>query len=422
MNNKKITKSSALAALSAAAAALPGIATAAIPAEHTSFSFHASNYKEGEVSGSKLASNDTSDGERYDIDVQQFAFEMPIASKFQLNIDAAVESMSGASQRHIRPEDGQLKLVMSGATIDEERTDVAVAVRSFIDNYTVGASIGNSSENDYDSDSYGLNASLETNEKLTTYSVAILRSSDTIEPNDAIGQTAIPSATPGDSFFRGRVKEEDKTTTSFYAGVLQVIDKTSTVETGINLLRHSGYLSDPYKEAYIVDLYNSETNTVGDQVVADRRPDSKKAWSWSTRYRKYLAVPNAALHLDYRFYHDDWEIDSHTLSFDWYQNLPNGWQVVPGVRWYSQSEAGFYAPYYVNGRADYLASSDFRLSGYGALTAQMMVKKTIGDVELFGLVQSYESGDSYGLDSSDEENPALVDFMLLTVGFDYKFK
>ncbi|HET8706685.1 MAG TPA: DUF3570 domain-containing protein, partial [Pseudomonadales bacterium] len=260
-------------------------------------------------------------------------------------------------------------------------------------------------------------------EKLTTYNFAMLYSKDKIEPTDAGGLIPIDTfqtATSGDSFYRGRIISADKKSTSLYAGVLQVVDKTSTIETGINYLHHTGYLSDPYKEAYI---YNFADQYGGDRIVSDRRPDSKTGFSWSTRYRKYFATPNAALHADYRFYHDDWEVTSHTISVDWYQNLPNGWQVIPGLRWYSQSEAGFYAPYYTNGgRADYLASSDFRLSGYGAITEQIQVKKQIGEVELYGLLEAYQSGKSYGLDASKEENPALVDFKLITIGFDYKFK
>ncbi|HET8707220.1 MAG TPA: DUF3570 domain-containing protein, partial [Pseudomonadales bacterium] len=162
MDNKKIAKPSALSALTTAAAALPGIALAAIPAEHTSFSLHSSQYKEGDVSASKLASNDTSGGERYDIKVNQFAFETPIAGKFQLNIDGAIESMSGASQKHNRLENGELKVVMSGATIEEKRTDVTASLTRFFDHYTIGGSLGNSSENDYNSKSVGLNGSLET--------------------------------------------------------------------------------------------------------------------------------------------------------------------------------------------------------------------------------------------------------------------
>lgn len=424
MDSKKIVKPNAFTALTAAAAALPGIAMGAIPAEKMSFSYHGSRYSEGDIPAGDLASNDTSGGKRYDIDVHQFAFETPLMTKFQLNIDGAVESMTGASQKHNKLEDGKLKVVMSGATISEKRTDVTTSLTRFFDRSTLGGSFGYSKENDYKSQSLGLSGSFETNEKLTTYNWAALYSSDKINPTASTGQTPIytfESAARGDSFFSGRIMKADKKSTSLYAGVLQVINKTSTVEAGVNYLHHSGYLSDPYKEAYIYDLPDRD-NGIGDRIVSDRRPDTKTGYALSARYRKFVTDANAALHLDYRFYHDDWQVTSHTLSVDWFQNLANGWQVIPGLRWYSQSEAGFYAPYYIGGRADFLASSDFRLSGYGAVSEQLQVKKQINDIELYGLIENYQSGKSYGLDSSKEENPALVNFYLVSIGIDYKFK
>ena len=40
------------------------------------------------------------------------------------------------------------------------------------------------------------------------------------------------------------------------------------------------------------------------------------------RYVGYVQPLDAALHADYRFFHDDWGIDAHTLKLSWYQPLP----------------------------------------------------------------------------------------------------
>lgn len=51
---------------------------------------------------------------------------------------------------------------------------------------------------------------------------------------------------------------------------------------------------------------------------------------------------------DYRFYADDWAIQSHTLSLNLYQRLPAGLQVRLRERFYVQSDANFYqAAYFV---------------------------------------------------------------------------
>ena len=43
------------------------------------------------------------------------------------------------------------------------------------------------------------------------------------------------------------------------------------------------------------------------------------------------------------------------------------------------------------------------------------------DVTAHLTAQDYQSGGSKGLASADSENPALLDFTLISLGFDYKF-
>ena len=56
-------------------------------------------------------------------------------------------------------------------------------------------------------------------------------------------------------------------------------------------------------------------------------------------------------------------------THSWYQSLGHAFQVVPNVRYYSQSEADFYRPFDdFRLPPDTPQSSDFRLSAYGAFT------------------------------------------------------
>jgi Protein of unknown function (DUF3570). len=45
---------------------------------------------------------------------------------------------------------------------------------------------------------------------------------------------------------------------------------------------------------------------------------------------------------NYRFYTDDWEIDSHTIDGDIYYALNKSVTLGAGLRYYTQSEAKFY--------------------------------------------------------------------------------
>ena len=135
------------------------------------------------------------------------------------------------------------------------------------------------------------------------------------------------------------------------------------------------------------------------RALLEQRPDTRNQWTWDARYVQYVEPFDAALHLGYRFYSDDWGIDAHTFESSWGQPLGRGWTVTPWIRYYSQGAADFYQPYLISRQAyetvvfdaqtgDLIEiipfdpkklpahfSSDHRLSGYGALSGGLIVSK-----------------------------------------------
>ena len=363
------------------------------------------------------------------VDVIQGRGVFPLGGGFDLAVAFAYEDLSGASPWQIKPRDANVvggldltpTVVMSGATIEETRTDVSATLNYSSGNYGWSATTGVSVENDYESLFFGGSVAVAMNRKHTTLSTGFLYADDTIEPSnleDDVAYQAPSVATCG--FALGRIPEADKTALSTYVSLNQVIDRYSTFEMALGYKYNDGFLSDPYKQAYI--LFAPNGCALSDRLtVADSRPDERTIYTVSARYRQFIPLTNSALHLNYRYYDDDWEIESHTMEVVWYQNFIRGWQLVPSIRWYSQTEAGFYEPYYETARLDRLASGDYRLSGYGALTYKLGLNKVLGNWRFKALYEYYDSGESFGHDASAIENPALVDFSRMSVGFDYSF-
>ena len=168
------------------------------------------------------------------------------------------------------------------------------------------------------------------------------------------------------------------------------------------MTEHAGFLSDPYK-------------------LRDSRPGERLEGTLNVRYRRFLDRPDAALHLDYRYFGDDWGIASHTLHTSWYQNLGAWFQAVPNVRYYSQSEADFYRP--VDGfdlPPDAPQSSDFRLSAYGAFTFGVKGILHQPDWSLTVSADRYVSDGKYGLQSG-VPHPARLEFTLASIVLDIRF-
>ena len=126
----------------------------------------------------------------------------------------------------------------------------------------------------------------------------------------------------------------------------------------------------------------------------------------------------ATVQADYRFYSDDWGMDSHTLTLGWSQPLGRH-TLKPYVRYYSQRAADFFDPV-ADFTADYYAD-DYRLSAFGALTVGLNWQVQLGDWVAEAQVERYRSNNNWGLYEGDAA-PALVDFWRGTIGLTWRFE
>lgn len=367
-----------------AAMSLPAF-SATQPVESTA-SFGASNYQEADIPRHLVLGGDT---RRYDVDIRQFRLLTPVGRRWSLDVGVSGEAMSGASPwATVRGAHGKPELIMSGATIQDSRTEVNVSAAHYGEDRSTALTLARSSEDDYEADALALSGEWTFNADLTTLSLGASYSSDVIEPVDA-------------ALF-GRVQREERRTRSVSVGISQVLNRASALYGGLSVTDHAGYLSDPYK-------------------LRDVRPTQRRERAVSVRYRHFMDRPGAALHLDYRYFDDDWGIGSHTLHTSWYQNVRTEVQLVPNLRYYSQSAADFYRS--IDNFALPLTvsqSSDFRLSGYGAITYGL---KGVIHTPRWSLTVSadrYVGRASYGLVAS-LEHPARLEFTLASVVIDIRF-
>lgn len=141
-------------------------------------------------------------------------------------------------------------------------------------------------------------------------------------------------------------------------GVTRILNKKAFLETNLGYTRSSGYLSNPYKavEVIFVDPLLQEGQAGGNasadyvydaQIVAllEERPDLRNQGTLNLRYVQHISATDAALHLNYRYFQDDWGIRAHTLQTEWVQPVGDSWTLSPRLRYYTQSAADFYTPY-----------------------------------------------------------------------------
>ena len=389
------SKNNALALLSVAASNIVATqVSSAQVADEFQFGFRHYNYQEDELSDALGGSP-----ERYEIKVNQFSLIAPLSDSMDLSVSYQKEKMSGASPWYtLKLGDGEPLQIMSGASIEDNRTDVSATLRVVDNQNSYAFTAATSKEDDYESASFGISYSRESADKLSTWSISGDFSNDDIEPVDA------------DIYLTRPTTPQSKHSTSILASYSHILNKNTLLQISAGMSEKSGYLSDPYKMV-----------VTQDGLIGDSRPDNKSSKTIAAQLRYFVDPLDAALHLDYRFYNDDWEIDSHTIDLAWYQNLPFDIQFIPSVRLYSQSQSYFYQVFYSQNRADSLYSTDYRLSEYGATTLGLKLIKKFDSWSLVVSADKYSSGGNTFLANTESENPALVNFEIVTIGFDLQF-
>ena len=271
----------------------------------------------------------------------------------------------------------------------ESRTMPILGTNLYLGPVTLGFSGGFSNEPDFNSAFGSSHLSWEFNNKLSAISLGY-----SLTSNDITRLGGGHSAGHHSGF--NEELDESSTFNSFTGGFSQVLSKNTLLQLNAGFTAQRGYLSNPYKFVYIrgevtaEEYYDLVENTavddgdwakytdlevVGIDIFREVRPEDRDQWFFATQLNQHIPALDASVHFNYRYYTDSWKIRSHTFELDWYQSLPFGMTVTPHVRYYSQSSAEFFGPYFLAPREDGHYSSDYRLSSYGKVSSGLSVSK-----------------------------------------------
>lgn len=217
--------------------------------------------------------------------------------------------------------------------------------------------LGLNASNEYDYQSIGLSGTFnwDFNQKNSTLTAGIAYNADTVKPvgGAPVGLTPMPTypavkATTGSS--------ESKDVADLIIGWTQVLGKKDLMQFNFVYGDESGYLTDPYKLLSVVDGTTGDTNS----YVYEKRPDSRSRqavfWRWSHMFDEDV------FRMSYRYFTDDWGIDSHTVDMKYRYEFLGRHYLEPHFRYYTQTAADFYHTSLIDGQTYDYASADYRLA------------------------------------------------------------
>ncbi|WP_299779140.1 DUF3570 domain-containing protein [uncultured Formosa sp.] len=340
---------------------------------------------------------------------------MPLNADDVITVDAGISTYTSASSSNLDPFDRSSKsnndvigspwVASSGASKQDTWGSITVDYSHSSDDrntvWNVDASFA--TEFDYTSIGFGGGILQQFNDKNTTVGISANVYLDTWSPvypielktyNDTNGNL-------NSSFFNGvTILDENgnastnwqpingfklidnKSRNSYSASFSfsQILNKNAQISVFVDLVKQQGWLSNPMQRVYFGDVanyyignsesipnYTSPTNTDVFQLADDieRLPDNRFKIPIGLRLN-YFLNSTFSLRTYYRYYFDDWGIHSHTASLEVPIKLSDKFTIYPSYRYYTQTQADYFAPYEQNISTSTYYTSDYDLSKFNA--------------------------------------------------------
>ncbi|WP_273694935.1 DUF3570 domain-containing protein [Tenacibaculum sp.] len=238
-----------------------------------------------------------------------------------------------------------------------------------------------SSEFDYSSIGFGGSYTRLFNEKNTELSISAniyLDTWKTIYPyelrpfsdggdgiNDALFIQNTVTGNPNYNPIFNDFSDKGRNSYSFGLGFSQILHKNVQGSLAFDLTKQSGLLSTPFQRVYFSDIDDSFIDNFQLADANEKLPNNRLKIALGGRLNWYL---NELLTIRtfYRYYFDDWGINSHTASIEIPVKITDKFTLYPSYRFYNQTSADYFAAYEKHLSTNNFYTSDYDLSKYSS--------------------------------------------------------
>jgi hypothetical protein len=256
---------------------------------------------------------------RIAVKTQSALLEQDIGTDMHVKVQGVIDAIAGATPNGQPAPAGSDQVVLT--TMHERRKAWNADFTRQLATVNLDFGVANSREGKYTSTALSLNTQADFNEKNTTLLVGIAGTDDRVK---VFYQT--PWA--------------KKRTEDFIVGLRQLLDLNTSVSLDFSWGRATGALTDPYK--LVQKTVQVAPGVFLPFTYGENRPDHRTKWTVLASVNHAYPEVKGALDASYRFYHDTYGIDAHTLELAWLQHVGGKLVLKPGFRFYAQSAASFY--------------------------------------------------------------------------------
>ena len=176
------------------------------------------------------------------------------------------------------------------------------------------------------------------------------------------------------------INDKGRNTYSASFSVSQILSKNAQGSLFFDIVQQQGWLANPMQRVYFknkdnyyignpesIPIYTSKENTDVFHLADDieRLPDTRFKTPIGFRFN-YFINEIITLRTYYRYYFDDWGVNSHTASIEMPIKIGGKFTLYPSYRYYNQTAADYFAAYNEHLSTDEFYTSDYDLSKFDA--------------------------------------------------------
>ena len=311
---------------------------------------------------------------------------IPINEDDVLTVDAGISAYTSASSSNINPFDSNLPnpwQSSSGASAQDALTTLVLNYSHSSDdrNTIINGHISGSIEYDYSSIGFGGGISKLFNDKNSEISLATniyLDKWNPIYPKELTdfkdyglsggffsNFTVTPSLSNYNPINFTTHTTKNRNSFSLSLTFSQVLTQKIQFSLFTDILYQTGLLSTPYQRVYFADKNDFFINNFHLADDIERLPNTRFKLPIGTRWNFYLNE-KFVLRTYYRYYFDNWNINSHTLTIELPYKITDRFTLTPMYRYYNQKKSKYFAPYENHISTQEFYTSDYDLSSFNA--------------------------------------------------------
>ncbi|GLU42894.1 DUF3570 domain-containing protein [Allomuricauda sp. NBRC 101325] len=183
---------------------------------------------------------------------------------------------------------------------------------------------------------------------------------------------------PIDGF--GLISDKKRNSYALTLSFSQILGKNTQMSVFADVVRQDGWLANPMQRVYFADVnnyfignpasipnYTSSENKDVFMLADDieRLPNSRLKIPIGFRLNQYINEI-VTVRTYYRYYFDDWGLQSHTASIELPIKISQNFTLYPSYRYYTQNQVDYFAPFDAHLSTEQYYTSDYDLSQYDA--------------------------------------------------------